>query len=187
MPLVTARHALRRHQWKDHGLTKGVYRGFLITCLRDVPAFGLYFSSYHWFKDLFSASPVDMSAVDDVAAAHMPSSVRNTVDMPPPMLHGLRLPSFRESLPMLMAGGIAGTLSWVVCVPFDVVKSCVQGQPLTTQGERASAMFHAKDGYRNEGIVFFTRGTLATVVRAFPVSAVTFYVYEVSFQLMGDS
>jgi len=29
---------------------RGVYRGFMVTTLRDTPTFGVYFSSYEWIK-----------------------------------------------------------------------------------------------------------------------------------------
>ncbi|GMH77101.1 hypothetical protein TL16_g07294 [Triparma laevis f. inornata] len=35
---------------KEHGLS-GLYRGWVSTCLREVPSFGLYFASYDLFRD----------------------------------------------------------------------------------------------------------------------------------------
>jgi len=89
---------------------------------------------------------------------------------------------------LLMAGGIAGTLSWLLLHPVDVVKSCTQSQPVSSGspiplGARQVLRQNvAKDGPR-----FLLKGLTATVLRAFPVSAVTFMVYEKTMQMMEDS
>ena len=177
--------------WRQYGVRHGIFRGFLITCLRDVPAFGLYFASYHVCRDYFVQA--------------LPSSDDDDDDDDDDERHGGKLcidsnenngggggvlaefPSFRESLPMLLAGGLAGVLSWVICIPFDVVKSCVQGEILTgNAGDAKSAAYYARQGYAREGLGFFTRGMMATVLRAGPVSAVTFYVYELMIRVLPN-
>ncbi|KAG6614983.1 Mitochondrial Carrier (MC) Family [Phytophthora cinnamomi] len=82
---------------------------------------------------------------------------------------------------LMTAGGIAGMLSWAVCMPLDVVKSCVQGQSL--EGKQMTMTEVARTRMRQEGPWFFFKGFGATMVRAFPVSAVTFLVYEKTMQL----
>ncbi|KAL3663307.1 hypothetical protein V7S43_011716 [Phytophthora oleae] len=82
---------------------------------------------------------------------------------------------------LMTAGGIAGMVSWAVCMPLDVVKSCVQGQNL--EGKQQSMMEIAKTRMKQEGPGFFFKGFGATMVRAFPVSAVTFLVYEKTMQM----
>ncbi|POM58036.1 Hypothetical protein PHPALM_37375, partial [Phytophthora palmivora] len=84
-------------------------------------------------------------------------------------------------LKLMMAGGIAGMVSWAACMPFDVVKSCVQGQCL--EGNQMSMTEVARTRMKQEGPRFFFKGFGATMVRAFPVSAVTFLVYEKTIQL----
>ncbi|GMF64915.1 unnamed protein product [Phytophthora lilii] len=84
---------------------------------------------------------------------------------------------------LMTAGGLAGMLSWAVCMPLDVVKSRVQGQSL--EAEQLSMMQVARTGMAQEGPVFFFKGFGTTMVRAFPVSAVTFLVYEKAMQLMS--
>ncbi|KAG1710023.1 hypothetical protein DVH05_017032 [Phytophthora capsici] len=82
---------------------------------------------------------------------------------------------------LMTAGGIAGMVSWAVCMPLDVVKSCVQGQKL--EGKQQSMLEIAKSRMKQEGLGFFFKGFGATMVRAFPVSAVTFLVYEKTMQM----
>ncbi|GMF16751.1 unnamed protein product [Phytophthora lilii] len=86
-------------------------------------------------------------------------------------------------LKLMMAGGIAGMLSWVVSMPQDVVKSCVQSQQL--HGPQMTMTQIARTRMQQEGPGFFFKGFSATMLRAFPVSAVTFLVYEKVMQFMS--
>ncbi|CAI5706902.1 hypothetical protein KXD40_006059 [Peronospora effusa] len=86
-------------------------------------------------------------------------------------------------LKLMMAGGIAGMFSWIVSMPQDVVKSCVQSQSL--DGKQLSMMEMARTRMQQEGPRFFFKGFSATMLRAFPVSAVTFLVYEKTMQFMS--
>uniref|UniRef100_H3HCA0 Mitochondrial carrier protein n=1 Tax=Phytophthora ramorum TaxID=164328 RepID=H3HCA0_PHYRM len=86
-------------------------------------------------------------------------------------------------LKLMMAGGIAGMLSWIVSMPQDVVKSCVQSQSL--QGDQQTMTQMARSRMQQEGPGFFFKGFSATMLRAFPVSAVTFLVYEKTMQFMS--
>ncbi|KAG7386580.1 hypothetical protein PHYPSEUDO_015488 [Phytophthora pseudosyringae] len=82
---------------------------------------------------------------------------------------------------LMAAGGIAGMVSWAMCMPLDVVKSCVQGQSL--EGTQMSMVEIAKTRMSQEGPGFFFKGFGTTMLRAFPVSAVTFLVYEKTMKL----
>ncbi|KAK1943401.1 Mitochondrial basic amino acids transporter [Phytophthora citrophthora] len=82
---------------------------------------------------------------------------------------------------LMTAGGIAGMVSWAVCMPLDVVKSCVQGQKLEVKQQ--SMVEIARSRMKQEGPGFFFKGFGTTMVRAFPVSAVTFLVYEKTMQM----
>jgi len=72
----------------------------------------------------------------------------------------------------LCAGGFAGCLSWASTYPFDVLKTHVQ----TGRSNTLSAA--AKDIMKTEGIYGFVRGSMPCLVRAFPVNATIFFVYE---------
>ncbi|GAO48114.1 hypothetical protein G7K_2299-t2 [Saitoella complicata NRRL Y-17804] len=93
---------------------------------------------------------------------------------------------------VLVAGGLAGCLSWASILPLDVVKTRVQTVSYATRSssssrtpllrerpaERVSAWQIAKAALKQEGATVFFRGMGVTMVRAFIVNGVTFGVYE---------
>ena len=74
----------------------------------------------------------------------------------------------------LFAGGLAGILTWLVNYPIDVIKSRIQADG--TQGVNRYHGFIdcGKQIFKSEGIRGFKKGLGVTLVRAFPVNAVTF-------------
>lgn len=81
---------------------------------------------------------------------------------------------------LLMAGGIAGTLSWLLIYPIDVIKTRMQidgdkyGYSI---GKCCRSMLRESCG---DWKIFF-KGFTPTLIRAFPVNAVTFYVVRKTF------
>jgi solute carrier family 25 (mitochondrial carnitine/acylcarnitine transporter), member 20/29 len=71
----------------------------------------------------------------------------------------------------LAAGGIAGVLGWSM-YPMEVVKTRIQA------GEYNTIRSCAVNSYKNESWRVFFRGYGIAVLRALPVNAVTFIVYE---------
>ncbi|XP_035983082.1 solute carrier family 25 member 48 [Fundulus heteroclitus] len=80
-----------------------------------------------------------------------------------------------------LAGGLAGSISWVTATPADVVKSRMQ----------ADAQLHRKykgvlhcivQSYRTEGAEVFFRGASVNAIRGFPMSSTMFLMYELSLQ-----
>uniref|UniRef100_T1KZI1 Mitochondrial carrier protein n=1 Tax=Tetranychus urticae TaxID=32264 RepID=T1KZI1_TETUR len=93
-----------------------------------------------------------------------------------------RNPEETSETKLLLAGGIAGALSWLFIYPFDVIKTKIQ-----TEGVKYdySMVKCSKAMYRESSLgwkVFF-RGFTPTLIRAFPVNAVTFYVVNKTFVL----
>ncbi|KAL8620003.1 hypothetical protein ACOMHN_015285 [Nucella lapillus] len=85
-----------------------------------------------------------------------------------------------------MSGGMAGVLSWILIMPFDVVKSRLQAD--TRQRHYTGFWDCSMKAYKKEGWTVFYRGSLAVSLRAFPVNAVTLMVYtEVLIALNKDS
>jgi hypothetical protein len=77
----------------------------------------------------------------------------------------------------LLAGGLAGVLSWVGNIPFDVVKNRLQADSL--ENPRYSGYWDCvRKSYRDEGWRVFWRGLPVTCLRAFPTNAVTLAVYS---------
>lgn len=87
-------------------------------------------------------------------------------------LQGLDSPN---TLSIMLAGGIAGALSWSVVYPVDVIKTHIQ---TTSSTIPTSTIQVAKLLYSKYGMSVFTKGLGTTIVRAFPVNASTFYFYE---------
>lgn len=122
--------------------------------IRDSPSYGIYFWVYEGLKRILQVNP-----------------------------------SENEAWKLLLAGGMAGTVSWASIYPIDVVKSRLQMQKqakgyneakilLTMDQPYASIRDCFVRSYRTEGLNVFFRGLWPTLLRAFPVNAVTFYMYE---------
>ncbi|KDO28283.1 hypothetical protein SPRG_06334 [Saprolegnia parasitica CBS 223.65] len=137
--------ACARQIVRQHGVSRGLYHGWQLTILRDVPAFGSYFFTYEVAKEMLS---------DGKDASTMT---------------------------LLLAGGIAGSMSWILTQPVDVLKTLVQSQRLDAMTSIQSVF---QDNLQRDGPRFLTKGFTATVLRAFPVSAVTFLVYERTMEMM---
>lgn len=76
----------------------------------------------------------------------------------------------------LMAGGLAGTFSWIISIPVDVVKSRLQVDGIDGKPKYKGALDCTMKSYQAEGMKFFTRGLTSTLLRAFPMNAVCFFV-----------
>lgn len=75
-----------------------------------------------------------------------------------------------------MAGGFAGTFSWMVTFPIDVVKSRLQMDGVNGPSQYRGITDCVRQCYRAEGYKFFCRGLNSTLIRAFPMNAVCFLV-----------
>lgn len=151
---------------------KGLYRGFGVTSVREVPAFGVYFFVYRYslqcLNSLFESTGISQKAVP-----------------PPQAAVGSIKPKTKPGLSTLIAGGLAGSVSWICIYPFDVIKSHVQTatdvKSLDSEGnvrKPLGTIGTALKLYRKGGTTVFTRGMGITVARAFPVNACVFYLHE---------
>jgi len=94
---------------------------------------------------------------------------------------------YGESTPVILAaGGLAGVLSWVFTYPQDVIKSRLQADGFGKQRKYFGASHCTKAGLEAEGTNFLVRGLNSTIIRAFPMNAVTFYVYTMVIRAFGD-
>jgi len=126
------------------GLSKGLFQGFWITAARDTPAFGIYFVSYEYYRNLFQSW-----GMSQVASA-------------------------------FFAGGMAGSNSFLFTHPIDVIKSMRQEQKIGTPKHQTRTLYLIKQAYVANGrsVSIFARGVIPSVIRAYPVSAVTFVIYD---------
>lgn len=94
-----------------------------------------------------------------------------------PVDHKYRIPV------ILLAGGVAGTVSWVSIIPWDVIKSRLQAD--SHQHPKYKSAWHcAILSYQTEGWRVFFRGIGVMAVRAFPVNSAVFLVYEYSLEFL---
>ncbi|KAK7031463.1 mitochondrial carrier domain-containing protein [Favolaschia claudopus] len=109
----------------------------------------------------------------------------------------------RTGWPVLVAGGVAGIVGWLVTFPLDVVKTRVQGSgvgALQVSGiesivARSSNTLQVNpyrttwstivNSYRAEGLAVFYRGLTPTLIRAVPVNMVTFGIFELVVNAFG--
>ena len=76
---------------------------------------------------------------------------------------------------LMISGGVAGVVTWTSCYPLDIVKSRLQTDGIGCPPEYKGTIDCFIKSYRSEGWRVFYRGLGVTVLRAFPVNAVTFY------------
>ena len=79
---------------------------------------------------------------------------------------------------LILAGGLAGTVSWTVIFPLDVVKSRLQADGVNGNFRYSGILDCIIKSYREGGFGVFTRGLWPTVIRGFPTNAAIFLVYE---------
>lgn len=142
---------------KSYGVP-GLFRGWWCTALREVPAFGLYFSSYDYIKDNVNSFLARQSVVaaEDTAVP-------------------IELQHSHAWLSSALAGGSSGCITWAAVYPVDVIKTRIQTSSLDSPVSFwvAGRQLVAKHGWP----VMF-RGLGVTLVRAFPVNGTIFPVYE---------
>jgi len=87
---------------------------------------------------------------------------------------------FSKFWAVFCAGGIAGFNSWFFTHPIDVIKSLRQEQPIGTSLEKTRIPMIITAAYEKNGRSwsFAFRGFAPCLLRAYPVSAVTFVVYD---------
>lgn len=87
---------------------------------------------------------------------------------------------------MMVAGGVAGILSWVATYPVDLIKSRLQADGMNGVRKYSGIIDCALKSYRTEGIKVFTRGLGSTIIRAFPTNAATLTVVTWIFRLSSQ-
>lgn len=139
---------------------KCFYRGYLPQMAREVIGFGTYFSVY---ESLCSALSPTGKKADSGPYTH------------------------------LISGGLSGLAIWLIIFPFDLIKSKMQkdrlvclhcpSNPTCRKSSRAPMMnqggvAYAKQILAARGIVGLYQGIIPCLLRAFPVHASVFVVYE---------
>ncbi|KAF7996324.1 hypothetical protein HCN44_001956 [Aphidius gifuensis] len=89
-----------------------------------------------------------------------------------------------STLHMLIAGGLAGTASWILTYPIDVIKSRLQAD---VDFKYNGAIDCFKKSIKQEGFICLFRGLNSTIIRAFPTNAATFAVVNWTFRIFDDN
>jgi hypothetical protein len=179
-----------RNMWKTEGIL-GFYKGFSVTALREVPAFGIYFSSYNQTLKFMSCLEEKL-AVSSRSLRSMFSTQQDIRIEPLPISHMTKTP-LPSTPSIIVAGGVAGILSWLLVYPIDVIKTNIQvAHPDNPTPSIRPSLAGPKDGiaaptgllsmgralYVRHGVRVFFKGLGVTLLRAFPVNAAVFYFYE---------
>jgi solute carrier family 25 carnitine/acylcarnitine transporter 20/29 len=161
--------------FNSHGI-KGLYRGFICTAWREVPAFGLYFATYDFVKESVTNIVSSQKKMDHkIVHLNDASSNSSKIDS---HLSDIEQQSSQQWLASALAGGFSGALTWAAIYPFDVIKTRIQTTPLNTPIEKRRITYMFNLILKEHGIQYFFRGLGVTLVRAFPVNAIIFPVYE---------
>ncbi|KAK9760382.1 hypothetical protein K7432_015651 [Basidiobolus ranarum] len=92
-----------------------------------------------------------------------------------------------SGLGLIVAGGFAGICAWVSTYPFDVVKTKIQADLVGSGQPRYRGVIDCMvKCYREEGISILFRGMNATILRAFPLNAATFFIYTQSMRMLNS-
>lgn len=73
----------------------------------------------------------------------------------------------------LVCGGLTGSITWLMVMPLDVVKTCMQANI----AEKQPIAKKIAELWRAEGVGGFFKGTKPVIIRGFLVNSVTFCVY----------
>jgi solute carrier family 25 carnitine/acylcarnitine transporter 20/29 len=164
-----------------------LYRGWWITCWREVPAFGAYFTLYDIFKERIQDG-LDQRATEaqsehcvmnghglaTVTATSFDASVKSKN-----VIGGDENQHTSHTwIASAVAGGLTGALTWAIVYPFDVIKTQIQTAPIDTpKNERTISAVFSKI-VKEHGWKHLFRGLSVTCLRAFPVNGIIFPVYE---------
>lgn len=137
--------------WNLGGLfgPQGLYRGFGVTCLRDL-GYGPYFLCYEIFNRLLSS-------------LHQAKPI-----------HGEERSMRLSNAELAVSGALGGVIAWLSTFPIDCIKTRMQA----SSAPELSISRAAREIWTEGGFCAFWSGVGPTVLRAIPVNAVLFVVYE---------
>jgi solute carrier family 25 carnitine/acylcarnitine transporter 20/29 len=126
----------------------GLYRGLGITAARNIPGFSVWFGTYEFLK-----KEIDHNNVFGTNAS-------------------------ARWLNIILSGGMAGSASWTVMIPFDAVKSVIQTSPHDMSISEAYRQVTAKSKWA------LFRGIGPIVLIAFPANAMCFLGMEMAWKAL---
>lgn len=147
-----------------------LYRGWWITCWREIPAFGAYFSLYDIFKDRIQYS-LDQREKESILTTANAAEQQQE-------------PKTHTWFASAIAGGLTGALTWAIVYPFDVIKTQIQTAPIDTPKHERTIAAATSKIIKEHGWKHLFRGLSVTCIRAFPVNGIIFPVYEYTLLLV---
>lgn len=142
--------------YKSDGFTKGIYRGFNITLLREVQAYGVWFLTYEILIN----------------------KIKN--------YHNYKLRDQISTPELLASGALAGNALWLSSYPLDVIKSNIQSDKFGKDSKfNGKIWLTTKTIWQVQGLKGFWKGIVPCLIRAVPCSAGTFASVELALRLMG--
>ena len=127
------------------GGTRGLFKGFETTLVREVPGFAAYFAAYEYLCKLIIRNSGNGVTMDNLSP-----------------------------LTLCLAGGFSGIIAWVASYPADVVKSRLQVDGMYGHRHYSSVWdCMVKSSKEPEGMMVFWKGLNSTLIRGFAVNAAT--------------
>ncbi|XP_031635025.1 solute carrier family 25 member 45-like isoform X2 [Contarinia nasturtii] len=146
--------------YRNEGLI-GFYRGWTPMICRDVFPYGIYMLAYEYVSRTLSNSEWVLEKRERFKELQKYDKTLTYLDI---------------SIPIL-SGAFAGFLSWILVIPFDVIKTVVQAETDITKHGDMVQIFKAKTN--KYGWKIFFRGSWIILVRSLPTNAATFLVKKI--------
>ncbi|KAG4074319.1 hypothetical protein HA402_008728 [Bradysia odoriphaga] len=140
--------------FRSDGLA-GFYRGLSPTLCRDVIPYGIYMLVYEKVLNILGGMPTIQRQRE---------------------LNEMTVTSNRyELIVTALSGTIAGVVSWILAIPFDVLKTIMQADAATKYDSMAHCI---RVNIERHSWTFLFRGSWMIIFRAVPVNCATFLGYE---------
>ncbi|KAJ6639878.1 Solute carrier family 25 member 45 [Pseudolycoriella hygida] len=154
----------------------GFYRGLAPTLCRDVIPYGIYMLAYEKILQILRGtstyqSQQELDRLNEVTSGRYELLLTSLSGAIAGLLVALK-PKPRGDVNSYL---LLGVLSWIIAIPFDVLKTIMQADAAT----KYESMFNCiKINFERHGWTFLFRGSWIIVVRAIPVNCATFIGYE---------
>ncbi|KAF9125134.1 hypothetical protein BGW39_007637 [Mortierella sp. 14UC] len=173
---------------------RGLYQGGWVTILRDAPGYGVYFLSYEGLKRVLEVPAGETGGINtwkllfagglagtlSWASIYPLDVIKTRLQTQPHLMSSEAL----RTLPTSAAARIPTPSTSLLSKSHNEARGLVhqmsrQGHSKTlSSAPYKGIMDCAIRSYRSEGMGVFMRGVTPALLRAFPVNAVTFFVYE---------
>ncbi|KAF9397866.1 hypothetical protein BGX21_008419 [Mortierella sp. AD011] len=180
---------------KRFGL-KGLYQGGWVTILRDAPGYGVYFLSYEGLKRALDIPPGETGGINtwkllfagglagtlSWASIYPLDVIKTRLQTQPHLI--TTDPYSARILPISSPTRVATAATSLLAKSHETQRGLVhqtsrQGHSQVPSASPYKGMVDcAIRSYRSEGMGVFMKGATPALLRAFPVNAVTFFVYE---------